>query len=702
MGAQLAQGAETSPITLFNLPERFGEELWALFDNADSISASIVRYGDSWDEYDDIAAFSSFGPTSDGRIKPDIVAPGELVSAAASAISGKSGPTCDVGRKSGTSMATPVVAGHAAIVRQYFLRGFYPSGKATPSDAYTPSGPLIKAVMMGGACDMKGNTEQYLPLEDSPSTRQGFGRLCLCSSLHLSDRCKVNLQVVDRAVIKDGETHKYCLRTTGGDVRVMLVWYDYPASVSAEQTLVNDLDLTVVSGGMGGQRFLGNMGQTKDSLNTAERVWLRDAPPGGLEITVSATLRAAGITSQNYSLVVQGVFADVLGSPNNPDKAGRSRAPGGCTSEQMLADASIVSSSGARVSTPPQPTPQAPLTTAPAVVAPAATSGIVGSAAARAGVPPAALDGAATVGRPPAVTPATATPASDNTSQLTDLLVSTMTSGQATAGGGAQPQPATSGRRLTWVPTPPPALSVRISARACAWLAASKLVPMPALQHMGLAPTAGDGTLHVPLGALLLVIVGSMGCVILAIHASRHGQLARRSSLTSAMAQDLKLRASSCGGASHLRGKSALSGALLARTSKHCSISYPGSQNSSPRSSCGTAGTPHGTAAVASLSGGAAAAPLLTSSRSCPIPAACPQRPQEAKPPAVAVVDMPQPATCPAAATAHANQCDMVGTSTRGRAARSEPGGTMMVQGSRSFSFGMWSRSEQDWQVDRQ
>lgn len=189
-------GTQSATLPLLALPRRMGEELWALFDNADSITATITRYTDTWEAYEDIAAFSSFGPTADGRSKPDIVCPGELVSASSSDNDPSNpGDTCNVGRKSGTSMATPMVAGHATLIRQYFMDGFYPSGAATPSNSYTPSGPLIKAVMLGGACDMKGNTEQYLPLEESPSIRQGFGRLCLCSSLKLSGKCNINLQV---------------------------------------------------------------------------------------------------------------------------------------------------------------------------------------------------------------------------------------------------------------------------------------------------------------------------------------------------------------------------------------------------------------------------------------------------------------------------------------------------------------------------
>jgi len=207
MDAQESRGAPNN-IPLFAVTRRIGEQLWSFFENAESVAATIELYAQGWPAYEDIASFSSFGPTADGRIKPDIVAPGELVSAASADADGETAETCNVLRKSGTSMATPLVAGHTAIIRQYFMDGFYPTGVAGNA-AHIPSGPLMKAIMLGGACDMQGNTEQYLPLEDSPSMRQGFGRFCLCNSLKLlggADNCTTNVQVRDGqhgAVVED-------------------------------------------------------------------------------------------------------------------------------------------------------------------------------------------------------------------------------------------------------------------------------------------------------------------------------------------------------------------------------------------------------------------------------------------------------------------------------------------------------------------
>lgn len=65
--------------------------------------------------YNDIrASFSCMGPTSDGRIKPDILAPGVNIDSAGS--SGEQEETCRLAVKSGTSMSTPIVAATASLL----------------------------------------------------------------------------------------------------------------------------------------------------------------------------------------------------------------------------------------------------------------------------------------------------------------------------------------------------------------------------------------------------------------------------------------------------------------------------------------------------------------------------------------------------------------------------------------------------------
>ena len=101
-----------------------------------------------------LAAFSSRGPCRDGRIKPDIVAPGTDIISCRSRMPGASelwgtgagvlanGASNFYAFCGGTSMSTPLVAGAAVLARQYLVEN---RGIASPGAA------LIKALMAAGA-----------------------------------------------------------------------------------------------------------------------------------------------------------------------------------------------------------------------------------------------------------------------------------------------------------------------------------------------------------------------------------------------------------------------------------------------------------------------------------------------------------------------------------------------------------------------
>lgn len=116
-----------------------------------------------------MAVFSSCGPTADGRIKPDITLPGtDIVSAGSD--DRINSHNCGISVATGTSASSPAAAGLTALIRQYYMDGWYPTGSRNPADGFTPSAALLKATLVSSAADMPN-------ARPIPDRCQGWGRV---------------------------------------------------------------------------------------------------------------------------------------------------------------------------------------------------------------------------------------------------------------------------------------------------------------------------------------------------------------------------------------------------------------------------------------------------------------------------------------------------------------------------------------------
>ena len=268
-------------------------------------SGNYYGYPDAADE-NQIAYFSSLGPTLDGRTKPDVVSPGcNVFSVRSSQATGLSGMSEYYAYMSGTSQATPLTAGMCALIREWLIRyrGFNEKEKK-------PSSALIKAIVMGGAVDI-----------GKDKNAQGAGRTDLASSIAPTDGRRIYLK--DRIPFGEGERRVYTFTTTrSAPLDVQLVWVDYPGSPVSDKTapmLVNDLDLTVYSWDGALEKHYGNGGDAPDRLNNAESVHLAAARAGKYKVVVeSFNVPKDSTKGGAAALYIKGAFdeASVIESTN--------------------------------------------------------------------------------------------------------------------------------------------------------------------------------------------------------------------------------------------------------------------------------------------------------------------------------------------------------------------------------------------------
>jgi len=246
-----------------------------------------------------MTSFSCWGPTDDGRIKPDIVANGVgLYSSIASSDS-------SYASYSGTSMSSPSAAGAAMLLVDYF-------GRLFPGQAMR--GSTIKALLLHSADDLG---------QAGPDYKFGFG---LLNILAAAQQIKSHYDFPDANMIVEAEVNSvdavrnYNFRwDDSSSIRATLCWTDPPASAlnsldNPSPRLINDLDLRIIDpNGSVFYPYVLNPSSPSDAATTGdnvrdniEQVYIALPSIGGVytvRISYKGTLTNG---QQHYSLILSG------------------------------------------------------------------------------------------------------------------------------------------------------------------------------------------------------------------------------------------------------------------------------------------------------------------------------------------------------------------------------------------------------------
>lgn len=250
----------------------------------------------------EVTSFSAFGPTDDGRIKPDLVANGTAL------YSSTAGSDSDYGFSTGTSMSAPSVAGSLALLQEHH------------NDLYGNSmfGSQLKALVIHSA-DEAGRP--------GPDYQYGWGLLNTSRAAGLISTLKTENFVYD--LLQDQEVREYVFYSTGNEeIRVTMVWNDPAGNVPPVQVdptdriLVNDLDMTLtrqldnhvfrpwVLEPVNPSR---NAGTGDNNVDNVEQIVIAMPSPGFYTLRVDHDGSLSG-GQQAFALVVTGMDADYVAS----------------------------------------------------------------------------------------------------------------------------------------------------------------------------------------------------------------------------------------------------------------------------------------------------------------------------------------------------------------------------------------------------
>lgn len=229
---------------------------------------------------DGSASFSSWGPTDDGRTKPEVCATGVSVTSTI--------PGGGYGDMSGTSMSTPATAGVVCLILEQWHILF--------PGAPDPLPETMKAILINSTTDIGPVGVDY---------QTGFG---LVNALNAVDNVIAGGVLESALEIDEEFSRTFTVEAGMSALDVSIAWSDIPAVGNVTPTLVNDLDLWLTDPSNTISRPWrlnpNNPGAPAltgvDTINVCERVHVANPVTGTWTLHVSGTLN--GSETQTFGL----------------------------------------------------------------------------------------------------------------------------------------------------------------------------------------------------------------------------------------------------------------------------------------------------------------------------------------------------------------------------------------------------------------
>jgi hypothetical protein len=257
-------------------------------------------------DVDTMTNFSGWGPTDDGRLKPDVVAPGDQAGGDAGVTSAGGASDTTYITLSGTSSSAPAVCGVAALMIQDWRARF---------GAPDPLNSTLKALLAQTAVDLGNPGPDYQFGYGSVRGKDAvdFMRLHRFAEESLDEtgsslRWTISVGSPISPHVRRSQLGAFQL--SRDELRLTLAWDDAPAQPSVFRSLVNDLDLVVLDP-RGVQHHVWTLDPlapsapaartAADRVNNMEQVLVEEPMPGIWSVEVQAHDLPSG--PQSFSLV---------------------------------------------------------------------------------------------------------------------------------------------------------------------------------------------------------------------------------------------------------------------------------------------------------------------------------------------------------------------------------------------------------------